>query len=439
MTIVENAGTTLNITTGKTLAVTNDATVSGTNTGDQLYTASGDATAPSSASNLALTLATVTTADTTGGSTAIPVITKNIKGLVTSITTAAVIAPAGTLTGATDELEIATEANVSGAVVTITARHKGAAGNEIDVRYNYQDGEELPEGVTLAIVDLASGATNPTLTSLISALGDERYHVIAFPYTDATSLTAIENELSSRFGPMRMIDGVAFAAKDTSHASLTTLGDGRNSPHVSIIAVNDSPTPPFEYAAHVAATVAFYGNIDPARPFQTLPLPWVKAPAEADRYTVEERNLLLYDGISTTKVGAGGLVQIERLITTYQENAAAAADTAYLDVTTMLTLLYLRFSFRNGVSTTFPRHKVADDGTRFGAGQAVVTPKIMKAYAVAWFDQMEELGLVENAAQFKADLVVERNESDPNRMDILLPPDLINQLIVTGVNLQFRL
>jgi len=49
----------------------------------------------------ATTLATVATAGSTGSSTAIPVITINAKGLTTSITTAAVIAPAGTLSGAT--------------------------------------------------------------------------------------------------------------------------------------------------------------------------------------------------------------------------------------------------------------------------------------------------------------------------------------------------
>jgi len=49
----------------------------------------------------ATTLATVATAGSTGSSTAIPVVTINAKGLTTSITTAAVIAPAGTLSGAT--------------------------------------------------------------------------------------------------------------------------------------------------------------------------------------------------------------------------------------------------------------------------------------------------------------------------------------------------
>jgi len=323
--------------------------------------------------------------------------------------------------------------------VNITFRHKGTVGNDFDIRLNYQDGEALPAGLSVTIAPMGDGATNPSLSSLLSALGDSWFHVWAFPYTDSTSLTAIENELSSRFGPTRMIDAVAFTASNESHANLGSLGDSRNSPHVCIVATNQSPTPPMEYAAAVAAVAAFYGNADPARPFQTLPLVGVLPPAEADQFTLEERNLLLYDGISTTRVAAGGVVQIERLITTYKTNAAGAADTSYLDVTTMLTLLYLRYSFRNRILTRYPRHKLANDGTRFGAGQAVITPKLGKAEAIAWFREMEELGLVENFEQFKTDLVVERNISDPNRLDFLLPPDVINQFIVGAAQIQFRL
>jgi phage tail sheath gpL-like len=35
--------------------------------------------------------------------------------------------------------------------------------------------------------------------------------------------------------------------------------------------------------------------------------------------------------------------------------------------------------------------------------------------------------------------VVERNAADPNRLDFLLPPDLINGFIVGAANIQFRL
>lgn len=338
-------------------------------------------------------------------------------------------------------LDLPITSTVSTNVVTWTFRHKGLVGNDFDVRLNYQDGEATPAGIAVAIVAASGGTTNPTLTTLIAALGDTWYQVIIHPYTDATSLTAIEAEMSSRNGPMRMIDGVAITSAAGSTSTLGTLGDSRNSPHGCIAGqAGENPvTPPYEFGAAVGAVVALYGNEDPARPFQTLPLTGVLAPAETDRFTITERNLLLFDGISTAKVEAGGVVQLERPITTYKTNAAGADDTSYLDVTTMLTILYLRYSFRARVLSKYPRHKLADDGTRFGAGQAVITPLLGKAEAVAWFEEMEALGLVEDVDQFKADLVVERNASEPTRLDFLLPPDLINPFIVGATKIQFRL
>lgn len=337
-------------------------------------------------------------------------------------------------------LDLPVTATSAGGVVTVLHRHKGTIGNDFDLRLNYQDGEKTPAGVACAIVALATGATNPVLTTLIAALGDIWYHVIAHGYTDATSLTALEAELVRRFGPLTQIDGVAITSANGSVSTLGTLGDTRNSPHSCIVAqAGENPlVPPSEFAAGVGATVAYYATIDPARPLQTLPLDFVP-PAEADLFTMGERNLLLYDGVGTSKVAAGGRVQIERIVTTSQTNAAGATDTAYLDLTTMLTLMYLRYSFRNQILSRYPRHKLASDGARFGAGQAVITPQIGKGEALNWFRAMEELGLVEGFSQFKQDLVVARSVTDPNRLEFLLGPDLMNQFVVGAAAIQFRL
>lgn len=84
-----NAATATALATGRTIAIT----------GDLAYTSpSFDGTSNVTAAG---TLATVASAGTSGGSTAIPIVTINAKGLTTSITTAAVIAPAGTLSGNT--------------------------------------------------------------------------------------------------------------------------------------------------------------------------------------------------------------------------------------------------------------------------------------------------------------------------------------------------
>ena len=84
-----NAATATALATGRTIAITGDlAYTSPTFDGTGNVTAAG-------------TLATVATPGASGGSTAIPIITINAKGLTTSITTAAVIAPANTLSGNT--------------------------------------------------------------------------------------------------------------------------------------------------------------------------------------------------------------------------------------------------------------------------------------------------------------------------------------------------
>ncbi len=324
-------------------------------------------------------------------------------------------------------------------VVTLTARNKGTAANGLDVRVNYYGDERTPAGLGVAIVLPASGASDPDIATIWAVIGDEHYNVLVCPWTNSANLAALHTELADRFGPMRAVEGLAFLAKDDSHANLVTLGSGLNSPHLSLTGVAKSPTPGYEWAAALAALVALYGNIDPARPFQTLQLRGVLPPAESDRFTREERNLLLFGGISTTTADADGTVRCERLITTYQKNGFGADDTAYLDVPTLLTLGYLRYDFVNAFLLQFPRHKLADDGVRFGAGQAVMTPKTGRAFAVSKFRQWEALGLVENIEQFKQDLVVERDAQNPNRLNFLLPPDLVNQLMVTAVQIGFRL
>ena len=82
-----------------------------------------------------------------------------------------------------------------------------------------------------------------------------------------------------------------------------------------------------------------------------------------------EELLLLRDGISTFTVDPGGMVRIRRLVTTYQVSPNGADDISYLDLTTILTLGYLRYDWRNLVARKYPRHKLAIDGTAFGAGQ----------------------------------------------------------------------
>ncbi|MNE96793.1 hypothetical protein D3C80_1950400 [compost metagenome] len=49
------------------------------------------------------------------------------------------------------------------------------------------------------------------------------------------------------------------------------------------------------------------------------------------------------------------------------------------------------------------------------------------------------MGIVENAEAFAANLIVERSSTNPNRLNVLYPPDLVNQLRIFALQYQFRL
>jgi phage tail sheath gpL-like len=114
-------------------------------------------------------------------------------------------------------------------------------------------------------------------------------------------------------------------------------------------------------------------------------------------------------------------------------------DTSYLDSETLHTLAYIIRTLKTTITTKYPRHKLANDGTKYGTGQAIVTPSVIRGELIAQYQKLELLGIVENTELFKKYLVVERNANDPNRLDVLLPPDLVNGLRIFAMLVQFRL
>ena len=329
-------------------------------------------------------------------------------------------------------------AAAAAAVVTLTAKNKGQTGNDLDARVNYY-GETLPAGTTYAITAFTGGTGNPSIGAALAELGDSWFQAWATAYTDTANLVLIENDQYERWGPLRAVEGHAFGAIKGTVSSIGTIGNGRNSEHMTLVHSVAEPTPAYEKAAETMSIWAYAVSNDPARPVQNLAYTWSLPAAEADRLTLQERNVLLFDGIATTSVTAAGVMQAERLITTYQTNSAGGTDVSYLDSETLATLIYLRHDWEDTLRRKYPRSKLADDGNRFGSGQSIVTPKTMKAEMVAKALEWQSIGLVENINSFKQMSIAERNVSDRNRMDLLLVPDLVNQLRIVANKIQFIL
>jgi phage tail sheath gpL-like len=310
----------------------------------------------------------------------------------------------------------------------------GTLGNYIDFRFNYYTGESSPTCFknSITIATMAGGTADPAVSDAWSVIANEQFQYIVTPYADSTNLGLMEVELARRFGPLVDQQGQAFTAVRATHASAVTLGTSRNSPHVCNIAANLSPTAPEEWAASFGAVAAANLNNDPARPLHYLTLPGVLPPLSTDRFTRAERDILLYDGIATWITDSASNVLIERSITGYRANAAGIPDASYLDVETLATLAEIRYQFKSRMVSRFiaPRFKLVDDNTPIQGGSNVVSPKTIKAEIIALFGELQDAGLIEDLASFIKNVIVERDESDRNRVNVMLPPDVVNQFRV---------
>jgi phage tail sheath gpL-like len=337
-----------------------------------------------------------------------------------------------------DTLAPFTAAAIS-ATITLTARNLGLVGNFLDIRHSHNAGEVLPAGVGLTITAFAGGAGGIDLAATFAAIGDEWFNVICSPYAGSTNLQAFAAELESRWGPLRANEAFGFVSATGDVSGAISVASVVNSGHLAVIPAQGSPTWTVEIAAAAAAVVSFYAAIDPARPWNGLPLIGVVPPLVKDRWTLSQRNSLLFAGVSTTRVDDGGRVVLERVVSSYRTNSVGAADTAYLDATTHFTLSYLRFDLTTTIKLKYPRSKLANDSSRLAAGQAIVTPGIMRGELVARALLWETQGLVEDVEGFKADLLVERDTSDPTRLNFQIPPNLVNPLMVVAGRFTFVL
>lgn len=387
---------------------------------------------------------TITAAPTSAGVLSLYVGGKRYQLPVQPTQTTAEIATALTALIAADALSLVTALAAANGV-TLTAVNKGPLGNEIDLRLNYLGtpaGEALPLGMQVTLTAMAGGAIAPSLTMALANCGDQPFDFIVCPYTDSVSLDALRtflDDVNGRWSWSEQIYGHVFAAYRGTLASCTTFGHARNNQHETVLGFHDSPTPAWLIAAQMCGSVAPALRADPGRPVQTLPLIGMQAPPVASRFPLTDRNVLLYDGISTFHVTDDGTCHVENLITTYQQNAWGNPDDSYLEIETLFVLALVLREMKTMVTSKYARMKLAADGTRFATGSAIVTPNIIRADVIAKYQELEFDGYVQKSELFAQQVIVEQNGQNVNRVDCLWPGTLINQLRIFALLAQFRL
>lgn len=331
-------------------------------------------------------------------------------------------------------------------VVTLTAKNQGEWTDKLDVSVNRNPVSEggndaTPAGITIVIDENSTvGAGNPDLTTALGAIPDDVFNYICLPYNDSTNRALINTEINDRQGALVQLEGHTFNAFAGTLGVTSTYGNTLNSQHNTTIACDqDSMSAEHQWASAYCGVASKIWSADPALPLTGQILEGISPNPRSPRFDRADRNVLLFDGIATHTVNGAGQVLIERAITNYQTNAQGSPDASYLDSQTSITLSFLRQSFISVIGGRYQGYKVVSDPAIISAGQKTTSPDRIKGDIISWGLDLVDNGIIENIEDFKSSLVVQRNGTDPARIDVLMSPDLVNQLRLIANLIQFIL
>jgi phage tail sheath gpL-like len=331
---------------------------------------------------------------------------------------------------------------LTGAYITLTAKNAGTNGNYIPVTCKVTACEVVggDTGIFETTTAMASGATDPDLGSatsgILSNVAAGGYNIFVMGgIQDATNAAKmktfvdfVSNSVEQRptVAVYGYTDLVGVLANAETFAG-TTLNSGRFEvaylPSATTIGLEASPT---KLAGAFAAALA--SEQDPARPLNGLVLTGIPAPAVSDRLTRTMQESLLYNGVTPLIVNSGEQVAICRAISTYVTNGSGIEDPSLLDITTIRTVDYTRLAVRTRLELRFPRSKLS-----------ARTEKAVKAEVLDVLYLLEQLEILENVTGNEGNVIVERDLQDPNRLNIRIPTDVVNGLMIKAVRLDLLL
>lgn len=334
--------------------------------------------------------------------------------------------------------------NTSG-VVTLTAKHKGHdAGNFLKLEVSplgVAGRQTVPAGLTCVVTStmgkapMTPGSGDPDLSDLSTNISTSDFDMFVPGFVN--DLSDLQTELSDatgRWGYERQQYGHAVSAYVATSSEETTFASGVDDQHLTVVGFegNDASfdpkvaNPPYELSAAFAGQCFKSLRIDPAQPCQTLAFAnsldgkvKFRAPAQADRWSMAVRNSLLTDGIATVNYSKDGKIKIEREVTTSKTDA-------FEDLTVLFTSMKWLRELRAAIEGSFGRSKLN-----------ALTLKAIKACVVAKFAELEALEITQDTEGFADSLVVQVNDEDPNRIDVLAAPQYVSQLRVVALNNRF--
>ncbi len=315
--------------------------------------------------------------------------------------------------------------NAVSTVVRLIAKNAGVQGNEIG-KYSVDNSVWEPvvvvtgTGITCTVTGFASGANNPDITDALDASASGAFKITAVPYRDATNLAALKAYAQEVSDEVNCRGVRVFFAVTSLLATATTFA-GENYERFFIAFVNRCKYTSFEIAAEFAAMHTKYL---PGKPLNTEALVGCDAPDISDTLEFNERNALLWAGVTPFNRDGFGTVRCIRSISTYTANSAGSPDDFYLDATTIACFDRVREVVKENDETRFSQ-KILRENHVIGEPDDIITPDDVSSAHFLDCKELEKEGTVQQVDLYKDRFTSVRSGTVAGRVDSEIPVEVV--------------
>lgn len=324
-------------------------------------------------------------------------------------------------------------ATFSDATVELTAKLPGLVGNDISVIVGYNP-EEMPL-IDIQIVAMSGGAGTPDLEPFIDNMGENNYDYIVTPFTDSASLQTLDTFAENRWHAMAgfNVETLIIYVINANHNDSVAKGKTQNSPFLIPHASGQAPQAPWIWAAAVCAIESDSLSNDPSASLNGKAVNGLKAPQVCSK--LELRNELLYSGMSTFTSDRAGNVYLEKIITSYQEDAQGIPDASYLSINVPELMRNIRRVQSAYLSSTFKGYKLTDFPEQHASGSKITSADGIRAALIGLYqsDLVSDRSWCTDNEHYVDTIYAVRDSDSRSRVNYYDEPTMIGVLeIIAG-------
>lgn len=312
-------------------------------------------------------------------------------------------------------------------VVTFTPSNGGPIYNGAPIGIS----GSIPGISSLTIAAFASGATNPTLTSIFDVIGNIRYQTIGWPAAYAT--TELQTLLDARFNASyRVLDGVGVTGIVDTYANLLggpsensasilyvadKLIDGTDHKGAAIPNLTDQKIAAFcatralrlsedasltQILTTVSPADQFGGSAISTLPYHNTKILGLTVPLPQDEFSLSEIKQLASDGY--TIMGANvafNAVILNSAVTTYQTNAAGDPDTSFFQLNRVDTSSAIREFYAINLKARYAQSRLT--GGDLVARRDIANEESIRSFCKRLYQELADLAITEKGADALSD------------------------------------